>query len=75
MNNFNFHLSTEIHFGKDALRELPQTILKYGKRVFFLYDEIPARVTGAYDLIHALCKENGITMPLYPVCRTGKQSV
>lgn len=62
MVNFNFHLSTDIHFGRDALRDLPQSILQYGKRVFFLYDEIPAKVTGAYDLIHTMCTENGITI-------------
>lgn len=62
MNHFNFHLSTDIHFGRDALCALPRTIRQYGKRVFFLYDETPARVTGAYDLIHALCAENGISI-------------
>ena len=60
MVNFNFHLSTDIHFGRDALRDLPQAILQYGRRVFFLYDEIPAKVTGAYNLIHTMCEENGI---------------
>lgn len=62
MMDFNFHLSTEIHFGKGILKELPETILKYGKKVFFLYDEIPARATGAYDLIHVMCEEKGITI-------------
>ncbi len=60
MVDFNFHLSTEIHFGKGIVRELPETIKKYGNKIFFLYDEIPAKTTGAYDLIHSLCKENGI---------------
>ena len=62
MVNFNFHLSTEIHFGKGVLKELPETILKYGNKAFFLYDEIPAKATGAYDLLHELCKEKGITL-------------
>lgn len=62
MVDFNFHLSTEIHFGKGILRELADTILKYGNRVFFLYDEIPAQATGAYDLIHSMCDEKGITI-------------
>lgn len=62
MVNFNFHLSTEIHFGKGVLKELPETILKYGNKAFFLYDEIPAKATGAYDLLHELCKAKGITL-------------
>lgn len=62
MQDFNFHLSTEIHFGKGVLKQLPETILKYGNRVFFLYDEIPAKMTGAYDLIHNICEEHKITI-------------
>ena len=60
MVEFKFHLATEIHFGKGVLKDLPETVLKYGKRLFFLYDEIPAKATGAYDYLHALCKDNGI---------------
>lgn len=60
MVNFNFHLSTEIHFGKGILNELPETIRKYGKHIFFMYDEIPAHATGAYELVHRLCAEQGI---------------
>lgn len=62
MVDFNFHLSTDIHFGKGVLNELPETILKYGKRAFFLYDEIPAKAAGAYELLHRLCSEQGITV-------------
>ncbi len=60
MVEFKFHLATEIHFGKGVLKDLPETVLKYGKRLFFLYDEIPAKATGAYDYLYALCKDNGI---------------
>ena len=62
MVDFNFHLATEIHFGKGVLKEISETVLRYGKRLFFLYDEIPAKATGAYELLHSLCEENGITV-------------
>lgn len=62
MVDFNFHLSTDIHFGRGVLRELPETILKYGNKVFFLYDEIPAKAAGAYELLHTLCEKRGITV-------------
>lgn len=60
MMNFNFHLNTQFHFGKDVLNQLPEEILKYGKNVFFIYDEVPAKVTGAYDFIHSICQDHGI---------------
>lgn len=62
MQAFHFHLSTEIHFGRGILKDLPETILRYGKKVFFLYDEIPAQATGAYDLIHSICDEHKIVI-------------
>lgn len=62
MIDFYFHLSTEMFFGKGVLKQLPAQISKYGKRVFFIYDEIPAKATGAYDLLHSLCEEAGITV-------------
>ncbi|WP_458398076.1 iron-containing alcohol dehydrogenase [Anaerotignum sp.] len=62
MVDFNFHLATDIHFGKGVLKELPETIMKYGKKVFFIFDEIPAKATGAYDLLHSLCEEQGISV-------------
>lgn len=62
MKNFDFHLGTRIHFGKGILKNISDEILRYGNSVFFVYDEIPAKATGAYDLIHKICQEKGITI-------------
>ena len=37
MNNFDFHLPTNIHFGAGAVSHLKEEVLRYGKRVFFVY--------------------------------------
>ena len=62
MHDFYFHLRTEIHHGAGVLEGLPQTLARYGTRVLFMYDEIPAQVTGAYRLVHDLCEQAGITV-------------
>ena len=60
MQNFDFNVQTRIHFGKGMIAKLPEEVKRYGNRMFFLYDSIPAKATGAYDVIHKLCEENGI---------------
>ena len=48
MNNFDFHLPTNIHFGAGAVSHLKEEVLRYGKRVFFVYSGAAKR-TGLYD--------------------------
>jgi len=62
MNDFYFHLNTKFHYGKGVVAGIADEILNYGTRVFFIYDEIPATVSGAYDLIHQVCEKAGITV-------------
>ncbi len=62
MKDFYFHLNTKFHYGKGVVAGIADVILNYGSRVFFIYDEIPATVSGAYDLIHQACEEKGITI-------------
>lgn len=62
MNDFYFHLNTKFHYGKGVVAGIADEILNYGTKAFFLYDEIPATVSGAYDLIHRACGEKGITV-------------
>lgn len=62
MKDFYFHLNTKFHYGKGVVAQIADEILNYGTRVFFLYDEIPATVSGAHDLIHQVCAEKGITI-------------
>lgn len=60
MNDFYFHLNTKFYFGRGAAADIAEEILNYGRKVFFIYDEIPAKTSGAYELIHKVCGENGI---------------
>lgn len=62
MNDFYFHLNTKFHYGKGVVTGIADEILNYGTRVFFIYDEIPATVSGAHDLIHQVCAEKNISI-------------
>ena len=62
MNDFYFHLNTKFHYGRGVVAGIADEILNYGSKVFFMYDEIPANATGAYELIHKVCNEKGITV-------------
>ena len=37
MNNFTFHVTTDIRFGKDRLNELPEVLNTFGKNVLLVY--------------------------------------
>ena len=37
MNNFTFHIPTDIRFGKDQIQCLPEELSKYGKKVLLVY--------------------------------------
>ena len=39
MENFDFHVTTDIRFGKDRLAELPEVLNQYGKKVLIVYGE------------------------------------
>ena len=65
MVEFKFHLATEIHFGKGVLKDLPETVLKYGKRLFFLYDEIPAKATAHMTICMRCAKITGLRWRSY----------
>ena len=67
MNDFYFHLNTKFHYGRGVVAGIADEILNYGKRMFFIYDEIPAAATGAYDLIHQVCGEAGIAVSNFRV--------
>lgn len=60
MQNFDFDLSTKIHFGRDALKSLPKEIMKYGRSILLIYDEMSARKSGAYQDVIKLCRAYGI---------------
>ncbi|KAF1298420.1 butanol dehydrogenase [Enterococcus sp. JM4C] len=49
MENFKFHVSTDIRFGKDRLGELPEVIKTYGQRVLLVYGGGSIKKNGLYD--------------------------
>lgn len=51
MNDFIFDTPTNVIFGKDRLKELPQRILDIDKRVLLLYGKNSIKRTGLYDQI------------------------
>lgn len=62
MQDFYFHLGTKFNYGKGVVANITDEIQKYGNKAFFIYDEIPAKSSGAYELIHSKCEEMGITV-------------
>lgn len=57
MDNFKFHASTEILFGKDQINQLPEVLSRYGKRVLFAYGGGSIVRNGLYDAIVGLLKD------------------
>ena len=61
MNNFTFHIPTDIRFGKDQIRCLPRELAKYGKKVLLVYGGGSIRRSGLYDQILALLADFEVT--------------
>ena len=51
MNNFTFHIPTDIRFGKDQVQCLPEELAKYGKKVLLVYGGGSIKRSGLYDHI------------------------
>lgn len=60
MNNFNFHVPTDIRFGKGQIECLPEELKKYGKNVLLVYGGGSIKKTGLYDTILDLLKDFNI---------------
>lgn len=57
MNNFTFHVPTDIRFGKGQIACLPEELEKYGKKVLLVYGGGSIKRSGLYDQIMELLKE------------------
>ena len=57
MDNFKFHASTEILFGKDQITNLPAVLSAYGKKVLLAYGGGSIKKSGLYDTIKTLLKD------------------
>ena len=57
MNNFTFHIPTDIRFGKDQVECLPEELSKYGKRVLLVYGGGSIKRNGIYDKLISLLSD------------------
>jgi butanol dehydrogenase len=57
MDNFKFHASTEILFGKDQIRQLPEILSRYGHRVLLAYGGGSIVRNGIYATIQDLLSD------------------
>jgi butanol dehydrogenase len=58
MDNFKFHVYTEIFFGKGEIKNLPATLGKYGKNVLFAYGGGSIKKNGIYEKVMGLLSAN-----------------
>ncbi len=62
MNDFVFHNPDRVHFGKKCLKELPNELLKLGKKVLLVYGGGSIKRNGLYDEVCTLIKDNGMEL-------------
>lgn len=61
MYNFDFHMATKIHFGRGPVEAfLAEEVKKYGKKVFFVYDQVPVKKSGLYDEVIKAFEKAGV---------------
>jgi alcohol dehydrogenase YqhD (iron-dependent ADH family) len=51
MENFNFHVETDIRFGKERLGELPEVLHSFGKNVLLVYGGGSIKKNGLYEKV------------------------
>ncbi len=49
MNNFRFHVRTDVRFGKDQIESLPELLAPLGKKVLMVYGGGSIKKNGLYD--------------------------
>jgi len=57
MNNFTYHVYTDVRFGKGQLKALPEVVLPHGKKVLMVYGGGSIKKNGIYQEIHELLKD------------------
>ncbi len=57
MNNFTFHIPTDIRFGRNQVECLPEELAKYGKKVLLVYGGGSIKRSGLYYKIMDLLKD------------------
>ena len=62
LGNFTYHNPTRLHFGKDAMQQLPQELARYGKNVLLVYGGGSIKQNGIYDAVRAMLDAAGKTV-------------
>lgn len=57
--DFTYQNPTRVHFGKTALRHLPEELKNYGSRVLLVYGKSAIKKMGLYDQVIAILREAG----------------
>ncbi len=57
MNNYEYHVPTDIRFGKDQIKCLSEEIGKYGKKVLLVYGGGSIKKSGLYDKVYQVLKD------------------
>ena len=59
--DFTYHTPTKLYFGKGVIKDLPETLEKFGKNVLLTYGGGSIKKTGLYDKVKGLLKDFNIT--------------
>ena len=62
LGNFTYHNPTRLHFGKDAMQQLPQELARYGKNVLLVYGGGSIKKSGLYEQVRAMLDAAGKTV-------------
>lgn len=62
MNDFIFHNSDKVYFGKNQLEHLSEELLKFGEKVLLVYGGGSIKKNGLYDSIVTIAKNSGIEL-------------
>ena len=57
MNNYAYHVPTDIRFGRDQIECLEKEIAKYGKKVLLVYGGGSIKKNGIYDKVYEVLKD------------------
>ena len=59
MNDFRFYNPVRIHFGKEAMAQLPEELAGVGKKILLVYGGGSIKASGLYDRVLAALAEAG----------------
>ncbi len=57
MNNYEYHVPTDIRFGRDQIRCLEKEIAKYGRKILLVYGGGSIKKSGLYDKVYEVLKD------------------